>query len=310
MKLHIRAASAALTLILGLAPQFAHACACGCYVFDVGAGSLIPSGEHGSISLEYDFMDQTQNWSGDSRSPAAANDDKRIISDFIKLGGQYMINQDWTVMADLPVTDRTFRTVDDDLGDVGTFHDTALGDVRLMADYTGLSKDMSTGILFGVKLPTGDFSAAGFDRDTAIGSGSTDVLIGAYHLGSLTKDGIWTYFAQGVAQIPVAVAGGYRPGQEFDAASGVYYNGLSVGGDRFKIAPVLQVVVSARAPDVGILADRPNSGYQRVLLSPGVQVNTGQWRVYGDVELPVFQHVNGQQLTAPVLMKIAFSRSF
>jgi len=45
-------------------------------------------------------------------------------------------------------------------------------------------------------------------------------------------------------------------------------------------------------------------------LSPGVQVNTGQWRVYGDVELPVFQHVNGQQLTAPVLMKIAFSRSF
>ena len=39
---------------------------------------------------------------------------------------------------------------------------------------------MSTGLIFGVKLPTGDWKFAGFDRDTEIGSGSTDVLVGGY----------------------------------------------------------------------------------------------------------------------------------
>ena len=46
--------------------------------------------------------------------------------------------------------------------------------------YTGFSKDMSKGLIFGVKLPTGDYTAANFDRDTQIGTGSTDSSSAAF----------------------------------------------------------------------------------------------------------------------------------
>ena len=57
-------------------------------------------------------------------------------------------------------------------------------------------------------------------------------------------------------------------------------------------------------------ADPDNSGYGRLLLSPGLQLNAGNWKIYGDVEFPVYQAVNGNQLVAPALMKLTVSRSF
>jgi hypothetical protein len=303
-------AAAAAALILILAPSLAQACACGCGVFDVGGGSLLTPGKTGVISLEYDLLDQTQNWSGDKRAPAANNPDKRILTHFIKIDGEFVINHDWSVMVDVPIADRRFNNLGGGGVALNKVHDTALGDVRIMADYTGLSEGMSTGLSLGLKLPTGDFRAAGFDRDTQIGSGSTDLLIGGHTKGALTKDLNWNYFVQGVAQIPIALQGGYRPGHELDAAGGVFYDGFVFGGGRFKISPLLQAIVSVRAPDAGLLANRPNSGYERLMLSPGLQFTTGDWRAYGDVEFPVYQRVNGNQLVAPVLFKVALSRSF
>jgi hypothetical protein len=34
------------------------------------------------------------------------------------------------------------------------------------------------------------------------------------------------------------------------------------------------------------------------------------WKVYGDVEFPVYQRVNGNELIAPVQFKLIVSRSF
>ena len=36
----------------------------------------------------------------------------------------------------------------------------------------------------------------------------------------------------------------------------------------------------------------------------------GQWRLYGDVELPIYARYNGNQLAAPVLLKLILSHSF
>jgi hypothetical protein len=46
------------------------------------------------------------------------------------------------------------------------------------------------------------------------------------------------------------------------------------------------------------------------MISPGVEVSSGPWRIYGDVELPVYQRYNGNQLAAPVLVKIIVSHAF
>ena len=79
---------------------------------------------------------------------------------------------------------------------------------------------------------------------------------------------------QGVAQVPVALQGGYRPGHEFNGVVGVYYDNLIFQGGAFRISPLLQLIASVRAPDAGLLADRPDSGYERLMLSPGIQFTT------------------------------------
>ena len=117
---------AALALVAGLfvlSPLSALACACGCGVFDVGAGSLLQTHPGGLAYFEYDFMNQDQNWSGSGSAPAANNDDKQIKTSFFTLGGQYMFNHDWGVMAQVPVWSRLFRTENDDgTGVVGYNH--------------------------------------------------------------------------------------------------------------------------------------------------------------------------------------------
>jgi hypothetical protein len=283
----------------------AEACACGCAVFDVGTSSLLPSGPGGTVFLEYDYLDQNQNWSGSSQAPGSANADKEIRSDFLLAGGQYMFNSSWGVMAELPYTERTFRT--EDPSDPGTFSHGSLGDIRLMGVYSGFSSDMSTGVIFGVKLPTGDSTYANFDPDTEIGSGSTDILFGGYHSGTLTTDGAFGYYAQALYQHEVATQNGYRPGAELNGALGVSYNNWTVGD--VHIAPIFQMIYSQRARDGGTAGDPLNTGYQRVLASPGIEIDRGDWKFYSDVEVPVALHMNGNQLIAPWSLKTVLSYS-
>jgi hypothetical protein len=308
--LPLAAIVAATVLAFALSPSQSLACACGCNVFDVGTGSMLPTDTGGSAFVEYDFMDQTRNWSGASSAVSANNPDKQIRTNFVTAGVQYMVNRSWGVMAELPVWNREFRTENDAATAVDAFNHTAFGDIRISGVYTGLSEDMSTGLILGVKLPTGDWKYRGFDRDTSIGSGSTDILVGGYHRGPLTGDKRWTYFAQVQGQLTVSSQGGYRPGDSVDGAAGVYYNGWTLTGGRIKIAPVLQVIGSARASDSGPASNTLNSGFTRVLISPGLEVSGGPWRIYGDVELPIYQNVRGNQLTAPALFKMIVSHSF
>jgi hypothetical protein len=292
-----------------LFPGLALACACGCGVFDVGTSSLFPNGSGGQAFLEYNFMDQNQNRSGVSSAPAANNSDKEIRTNFFTVGAQYMFSHEWGVMVEAPYWTRTFKT-DDGTGAIDTFNGSAVGDIRLKGMYTGFSHDMSSGITFGVKLPTGDYGNPNFDRDTQIGTGSTDILIGGFHRGSLTPDNAFSYFVQAQWDEPVASHGGYTPGNELDAAVGAHYNRFTADGGKIRITPVLQMLVSQRAHDSGINADPSDSGYTRAIVSPGVEVGMGDWSVYADVEVPIYQFYNGNQLAAPEAVKVILSRNF
>jgi len=300
--------SLAMAALITCLPQLAYACACGCGVFDVGTGTMLPTGEGGKAWLEYDFMNQDINWSGSSVAPEANNTDKRIRSDFYTAGMEYMFNRSWGLQIEVPYTERYFRTTDD-AGDIASFQHGALGDVRLEGIYSGFSPDMSTGLTYGLKVPTGDHSYTGFDRDTDIGSGSTDLLIGGYHMGRITSDNAWSWFVDGRLDQPFLVQGQYRPGDEIDAAAGVYYNAGPVVG-MGKLSPLLQIIGSQRWRDSGANADPADSGYSRLLVSPGLEYDVGSLNFYGDVELPVYQKVNGNQLTAPALFKVVVGYNF
>ena len=108
--------------------------------------------------------------------------------------------------------------------------------------------------------------------------------------------------------MPALTQVGYRPGIEFDMAAGIDYKGLSIG--RARISPVAQAIFSERTSDSGSNANPDNSGYQRLMLSPGVEVHIHPVKIYADAEFPVFQHFTGNQLAAPVMFKLSVSYMF
>jgi hypothetical protein len=307
MRKHIQRA-AAVAAALALAPSVASACACGCGIFDVGDGTFMPNDANSGLSIWWRlaYMDQNQNWQGDSKAPKSANGDKQINTTFYFFGGQYVLNRSWSVTVELPVFDRALTTTDDGTvfgpaGTVYTGHDKSLGDLEAMAMYTGFSKDQSTGVGFGMKLPTGDWKGpngplggAEFDRDSLPGTGSTDLILSAYHVGSLNKSNTLGYFVQAKYQFAVATQDRYRPGNELDAAVGVTYD-LGSFGPITKVAPVIQILNSYRRHDTGANADFLNSGYERVLFDPGLSVRIKNVRLDADVAIPMYQHAN----TAP-----------
>jgi hypothetical protein len=298
-----------ITLLGALAPGLTFACACGCGIFDVGTASMFPTQQGGMVWAEYDFMDQNKNWSGTSSAPAANNDDKRIRTSFINVGLQYQFNQAWGVELEVPYWHRLFKTVDDDTGGIDSFTHGALGDIRIKGIYNGFSSDLSSGITFGVKLPTGDSTYANFDPDTEISSGSTDTLLGAYHLGNITADTKWRYFTQVQWDEPVAHKTNYRPGRELVAVAGGYYEGWYASPD-VKIAPVLQLSASYRGHDGGVDGLPGDSGYVRLLVTPGVEVDIKHVSVYADVGLPVYVNTSGNQLVASQFYRLNLAYHF
>ena len=301
-----------------LAPGVVHACACGCGVFDVATSSMFPNGPGGMAYLQYDFQDQDRNWSGSSQAPSVNNPDKQIETDFVTAGLQYMFNSSWGLQLEVPFDYRTFKTVTANPNapnpgvSTATVNWGALGDIRLEGIYTGFLPDQSVGVTFGLKVPTGDWTynnAYGdVDRDSEIGTGSTDILLGGFYRGNITKDEKWDWFAQGLLDVPVLIQAGYRPGVELDTAAGIDYKGFSLG--RMRISPVAQVIFSERTSDGGSNANPDNSGYQRILLSPGIEFHIHPVKIYADVELPVYQNFTGDQLAASVLYKVSASWMF
>jgi hypothetical protein len=327
-----RALAAAVLLVIA-SPGAALACACGCGVFDVGASTLMPSESESGFSVwfRYDYMNQSQNWEGSAKAPASDNGDKEIRTNFFTPGAEYVINSDWTVMTELPIYNRHLTTTDDGTvagpaGSVYTGYLTDFGDLQVSGVYTGLSDDLSTGISLGMKFPTGNFTGpngplggAEYDRDSLPGTGSTDLMIGGYHIGGLNADNTLAWFAQARYQFAVATQDNYRPGNELDAAVGLTYDFGEVG-PLTQIAPVLQLIGSHRERDSQANADQLNSGYTRLLIAPGIQARINKFRIYADVELPIYQYANAAsnvniegtsgQLVAPVLVKVQLTYDF
>ena len=327
--------------MVGLTTTQALACACGCSVFDVGGFDLPQEQDHGGrVFFEFWSGNQTQNYVGSSIAPAALNTDKQIVTQWYNVGFSYNFNRDWGVMVRIPTVNRTLTTDTGAFAGVTSFNSKDIGDIEIMGMYTGFFKDMSTGIMFGVKLPSGTFTAPGLDRDTQIGSGSTDLLLGAFHRGLLTGDNAWQYFGQFLLRRPFlyqaaadpqgffdgnpGVVQNYFPGYQIDGAAGIVYNNLYHVLGLDKITPLAQVIVSDRSRDTGTGADPYNSGFDRVMLSPGVEftkvvdeANNRVIKLYADVEFPVYYRANAAnnagtegQLVAPILIKVVGSYNF
>ncbi|HQT25205.1 MAG TPA: hypothetical protein PLK99_01235 [Burkholderiales bacterium] len=291
---------------LALAPAAAQACACGCGMFTVGMpGMALPTNSGGSVNLQEIFLDQNQAMQGSSKIPLSQSPDQRIDTKMFDLTAMYQFNRDWGMMAMIPYWQRSFDTnanFGNGAPQIVNSRVNTLSDIELMGMYTGFSPDMSKGLIFGLKLPTGTYTAAGFDRDTQPGTGSTDALLGGFVQGQERK---WGWFTQAIYKVAMSTRDDYRPGNELQAVAGLHYDGYRRSSH---LIPLLQLNATIRNEDTGINSSTPNSGLRTVYLTPGVLVEiTRHWQANATLYLPLYQHVNGIQLVPKEIASVGIT---
>jgi hypothetical protein len=311
MKISIKHFLTALFLFAFSSNQ-ALACACGCGVFSVGTSAIIPNCEGGTAFLQYDHMTQSRNWSKKSQSNGH-NHHQKIQTQTVTAGAQYMFSRDWGAAVRLPYVTRAINSShhdDDDHLVAEKSRTNSIGDIRLNAIYSGFSDDMSGGLTFGLKLPTGQTNAQSVsERNMQIGTGSTDLLLGAYKMGKVSGTEKFNWFVQGNLQHALNMHRGFRVGDEISAAIGTYYNAGSFFGIK-KVAPIAQISGARRSRDTGWASSSVDSGYSQAYFAPAIELSFEKFKLYADVEFPIYRNVNGNQLVPQNLYKMILGYNF
>jgi hypothetical protein len=328
------AAGAWPLLLLG-APLPVHACAsCGCTLSSDWESQGFTSRTGWAFDLRYDYLDQDQlrHGTGTISSPAAAaivtNGDSQEVEKYtrnryVTVGIDYSGSPDWGINLQVPYIERDHSTLGTNSdghtpGPDGGQYDSktsSLGDIKLIGRYQGFSAQHNFGVLFGFKLPTGSHTQTGtstdpgnpgpvtIDRGLQPGTGTTDVIVGAYYFNDFGKD--WSYFIQSTYQSAVDSKDHYRPGDGFNLNLGLRYLGFD------SVVPQLQLNGRHVERDSGDNADTISTGGTLVYLSPGVVVPVGrETSVYGFVQVPIYQEVNGVQLTPRYTFSLGVHRTF
>lgn len=327
----------AVAMIFAVASSSAAlACAsCGCSInSDFGVQGLSAGGGW-SADFRYDYLYQNQLRMGTGKiSPTAASMvtnsqtngpaevEQFTKNNYLTAAFDYNDGKSWGVSAIVPYVDRSHSTLG--TGSDGVTFDPAngaygssgsgLGDVRLLGRYFGFSEQKNFGIQFGIKLPTGNKNQVSnignpqpVDPGLQRGTGTTDLIFGAYYFANLDAD--WEYFTQAFLQAALdyshMAAGSYQPGTSENLNVGLRYRGFE------NVIPALQVNVRHAGRDAGTAADTYATGGTLAYLTPGaiVQVTESAF-AYVNVQLPVYQNVNGIQLAPKYVLSTGVRFSF
>lgn len=256
------------------------------------------------FDFHFEFIPQDQLRSGSTRVSSAPEDAdalelKTINRNFV-FALDYPIDGHWGVTATLPVVDRFHSHWADPPGEsaLEAWRYARIGDARINGRYQFDDSGRGAfGLQFGLKLPTGAHDVANADgvvaeRTLQPGSGSTDAIVGAYASGMHAPSGLH-WFVQGAFQGAVATTDRFRPGNQWTLNGGVTWP-LT---DRLAFLAQLNGLVKER--DTGARAENELSGGRYLFASPGVTYAfNDNVTVYAVAQLPVYQYVNGTQLTA------------
>jgi hypothetical protein len=311
--------------LLGILPSSAVlACAsCGCSINSDWSAQGLSAMAGWSLDVRYDYLNQNKLWAGTSSiSPTAAaavtvprtgepaEVEQYTKNHYLTATLDYNDGNSWGVGVSLPFIKRSHSTLG--VGSDGTTFDpengaytssgSGLGDVRVVGRYFGFFDERNFGVQLGLKLPTGkknqladDGSLTDVDPGLQRGPGTTDLIVGAYYFGDLTAD--WGYFAQATFQAALdhsTMAGGsYKPGNNVSASFGARYKGFE------SFIPTVQINARYAKADSGDAADTFATGCKLVYLTLGPILPVSEKCVpYATVQLPIYQNVNGIQLTA------------
>ena len=298
----------------------AFACSsCGCNLTSdwLSQGLIAQPGT--TASIRFDYVPQTQlraNHRVVDRSAIVLPTDREIEQStynyYTTASIDHVFNPVWAVNVQLPFVSHPHRTIAEGTTDTSSSTTRGIGDLRIIGRYQGFGGAGITGLQFGLKLPTGRFrqvfksgpiTGEAVDRGLQAGTGTTDVLLGAYHFGRLS--GAFDFVLQAQGEIPLNSRDFYRPGAAVTLSGGINYTGWK------GIVPQLQMNFRAAGKDRGANADRPNSGGEQLYLAPGVSADlSGRLTAFGFVQVPVYQRVNGFQLAPKVTLSAGLSYRF
>jgi hypothetical protein len=332
-----------VALCIALAPASTWACAtCGCTVNSDAAMGYAATAAGWRVNLEYTYIDQDQLRIGTrTATPAEVVNnpsnsalgggeiEKDTINRYLTMGISYRPNADWSVNLLVPYVSRSHTTYGTQLQPY-TPAETApdqlsgarvsnLGDVKLLGNYQGLLATRNLGLQLGVKLPTGQYGTAvdfndgpnagtPLDASLQAGTGSTDVIVGAYYFRAVSEN--FNVFVNGQFQSAVAhkqnqPGNDFRPGNSATFGAGLRYEANP------NWIPQLQLNLYHKSPDQGALADTADTVGTVAYLSPGLTVQLVQkLDAYGVVQVPIYSNLDGYQLfphwTATVGLSYAF----
>lgn len=273
----------------------------------------------GRFDLRYEFIDQDQLRAGTRKVGVGEipshHDEVRTINRNLIAAFDYTFNARWGIAASLPAVSRDHEHIHNHQGEA--FHDSwsfaRLSDARITGRYS-FDRDSSSpgtgnfGIQFGIKLPTGQYELANAEGDIAErtlqpGTGTTDAIAGVFYSNSSAGGTGW--FADAALLAPVAERAGYKPGTRLGVDVGASYPWKN------RLSLLLQVNAQWKDRDSGLNAEPEDTGGTYLHLSPGVDVSLGnKTRLYGFVQIPIYQYVNGVQLAADWSIAAGLSRRF
>ncbi|HYD93860.1 MAG TPA: transporter [Noviherbaspirillum sp.] len=277
--------------------------------------------ETGSVlDLRYEYVSQNQPRSGTDDVAVGQirkhHDEVKTVNRNLILSYSHTFSSGWGLSVTAPVVDRNHFHIHNHHGAQlpERWDFTELGDMRVIGRYQ--SPDMgdprsprATGISFGLKLPTGRTSVGNASGDVAErtlqpGTGTTDAILGAYYHQKLPQSNA-SWFAQAQYQQALNSRDNFKPGAQLSADVG-YRHGVTD-----QLGALIQLNLLLKRRDSGSAAEPADSGARYLSLSPGLSYAVSDnVQVYGFFQKPLYQHVNGVQLTADKALVIGVSGRF
>jgi hypothetical protein len=314
-------------LCLSIAPISSWACAsCGCTLnADAAMGySAVPGWR---LSFEYDYIHQDELRSGThgiSTVPDGDELERETLNRYYTVGVDYNPTPDWSIALRVPYVNRTHSTYGDldsaePLPPLSYSRSFSLGDIKLIGAYQGILPNHNLGLQLGVKLPTGHYGTdvkfesgpnAGAPLDASLqpGTGSTDIILGAYFYQAINDS--WRFFATAQFQSSLhskqdQPGNDFRPGNSTTVSFGIRYE------NNPRWVPQLQMNLLHKSVDQGALADITDTAGYVAYLSPGLTTQLfGKVAVYGFAQLPVYSDLVGNQLFPHYTISVGASYAF
>ena len=298
----------ALVLLVGVAAllpfsvtSFANCGAALCNINTQWEQQGVWSGEGWRFDARFDWIDQDQPMQGAEQVAVGEipnhDDEVRTINRNTMYSLDYSSDQNWGLSIQLPVLNRDHLHTHHHQGEQESesWRYSEVGDIRLMGRY--VIDPQSFGLIAGLKLPSGEIEVTNGEGDLAErtlqpGTGTTDALLGVYDHQPFEGSN-YSWFWQGMVQIATNDHKGYRPGNSTTFDAGLRYALTQ------KLGLLAQANLLIKAQDKGIEAEPEESGGRYLFVSPGASYSIDQsMQLYGFLQLPVAQFVNGTQLTA------------